>query len=264
MNENKFIKSDELRSQIKEVMRKNYKIIREIYKYYSAVEPCDRVFSISNNVILDILNKCELIDLTNLKISDVSIEFIATNTASPGEKKTDLNPDRFITRPEFLELIVRMALRKYKKVEGVSPVQAVELFVDQIVKYFEPFDCHIWRSTYLWNEGCDLVLKKYFPAIKLLFAKYSGRYTLPGNPKFVSLDEFIELIVASNFVDDKFGNREISILFNLSMMTSVEELDKERHLNMMKDEFIEALSRIAFRVNAKSPYEVIYHLERGN
>lgn len=35
----------------------------------------------------------------------------------------------------------------------------------------------------------------------------------------MSLEEFIELVSYSGVVDDKFGEREISPLFNLSMMT---------------------------------------------
>ena len=52
-----------------------------------------------------------------------------------------------------------------------------------------------------------------------LYAKYSGKYAMPGNTKYMSLDEFIELITSSGVVDDTFGSREIGPLFNLSMMT---------------------------------------------
>lgn len=52
-----------------------------------------------------------------------------------------------------------------------------------------------------------------------IYKQYSGRYALPGAPKFMSLDEFFDLICASGVVDDNFGQREISILYNLAMMT---------------------------------------------
>ena len=48
----------------------------------------------------------------------------------------------------------------------------------------------------------------------------------------MSLDEFVEMVSVSGVVDDSFGTREISPLFNLSMMTQKNELDFDRHLNM--------------------------------
>ena len=67
-----------------------------------------------------------------------------------------------------------------------SPYQAVSLFLkNHIIKAFdnEEYDCHHWRSTYLWNEECDIVLKKHRSLLKALYAKYSGRHTQPGKSK---------------------------------------------------------------------------------
>ena len=62
------------------------------------------------------------------------------------------------------------------------------------------------------------------------------------------MKEFIELITNSKVVDDNFGAREIGILFNLSMMTQVDEINKGRHIKMNFTEFLEALARVAERV----------------
>ena len=62
------------------------------------------------------------------------------------------------------------------------------------------------------------------------------------------MNEFIELVTNSKVVDDNFGAREIGILFNLSMMTQVDEINKGRHIKMNFSEFLEALSRVAERV----------------
>jgi hypothetical protein len=55
--------------------------------------------------------------------------------------------------------------------------------------------------------------------MRKLYDKYSGKYALPGAPKNMCLEEFVDLISTSGVVDDKFGEREISPLFNISMMT---------------------------------------------
>ena len=64
----------------------------------------------------------------------------------------------------------------------------------------------------------------------------------------MSMNEFIDLVTQSGVIDDNFGAREIGVLFNLSMMTQVDEIHKERHFQMHFIEFIEALSRVADRV----------------
>jgi len=205
---------------------------------------------------LDLLNKSNLIDNNNLTVALAQIDFIQTN-ANPETKDLPLNPERFITRPELSELLARLAVRKYKKSDGYEISKGIELLIQQFSKSFPSLDCHIWRVSRLWNEECDIVLKKYRPLLEILYKKYSGKETLPGNKKFVWRDEFFELVTASGLVDENFGVREMSIIFNQSMMTNIEELDYERHLNMFFDEFIEAISRVADRVLAKSPYEVI-------
>lgn len=64
----------------------------------------------------------------------------------------------------------------------------------------------------------------------------------------MSLNEFIDLVTSSGVVDDNFGAREIGTIFNLSMMTQVDEIKKERHCRMSFVEFLEAMCRVADRV----------------
>jgi hypothetical protein len=84
--------------------------------------------------------------------------------------------------------------------------------------------------------------------LKDIYKKYSGREELPNEENNISMKEFIELITNSKVVDDNFGAREIGILFNLSMMTQVDEINKGRHIKMNFTEFLEALARVAERV----------------
>ena len=72
----------------------------------------------------------------------------------------------------------------------------------------------------------------------------------------MSLEEFVEMITAAKVVDDVFGSRDIRIQFNLAMMTQVDEITQERHMQMFNHEFIEAISRVAFKLSISSPYAV--------
>ena len=65
---------------------------RETYKFYSAVAPSGFVCSIGSNVYSDIISNCEgFVDNVTFKISDLDLEFVATNA---GVKNNPRNPDR--------------------------------------------------------------------------------------------------------------------------------------------------------------------------
>ena len=64
------------------------------------------------------------------------------------------------------------------------------------------------------------------------------------------------MIVSTGIIDENFGAREISIQFNLSMMTQIDEIARKRHLHMFQKEFLEAICRVAEKIAIPSPYEV--------
>ncbi len=53
---------------------------------------------------------------------------------------------------------------------------------------------------------------------------------------------------AAGVVTETFGAKEIGPLFNISMMTCVDEIFQEKHMQMKIIEFAEALARIAEKV----------------
>ena len=74
---------------------------------------------------------------------------------------------------------------------------------------------------------------------------YSGKYSLPSRPKFMSIDEFMEMLVNTSIMKkNNFGPSDVGSCFNVSIMTQINELDNERHYQMSFQEFIEALFRI--------------------
>ena len=69
------------------------------------------------------------------------------------------------------------------------------------------------------------------------------------------LDEFIDMMTRSDLVDENFGQREIGPLWNVSMMTSKDEITSERHLNMNFVEFLEALARCADKFKVENMHD---------
>ena len=115
-----------------------------------------------------------------------------------------------------------------------------------VLIHFEKHNAHLWRETKLWNKECDFALKAQIKTLKRLFSKYSGKYTKPGKPVFMSIDEFQQMISDSGILTGgAIGPGEIGARFNVAMMTQVKELETERHTNMFFLEFIEAICRVA-------------------
>ena len=48
---------------------------------------------------------------------------------------------------------------------------------------------------------------------------------------------------------DYFAANQVNIHYNLSMMTQVDELESDRHMNMTFTEFLEAVGRVAERLD---------------
>ena len=66
----------------------------------------------------------------------------------------------------------------------------------------------------MWNEHCDYVFKRYMTAVKKIYEKFSGKYAMPGAPRYMSSDEFYDLVETIGIVDDDFGKREVNPIFN--------------------------------------------------
>ena len=66
-------------------------------------------------------------------------------------------------------------------------------------------------------------------------------------------DEFEEFVVAAGILNDGLAQRELSLIFNLSMITQVDEIEKERHLNAQPLEFMEMFCRLANEASFPPP-----------
>ena len=66
----------------------------------------------------------------------------------------------------------------------------------------------------------------------------------------MSIEEFITMITESGALryEVGHGNSEIGSQFNLSMMTHVDEINTNKHLQMFYYEFLEAVARVAQKI----------------
>ena len=58
-----------------------------------------------------------------------------------------------------------------------------------------------WREQKYWNEECDYCLKYYKNIVEYIFNKYSVKKVKPGQKKFVSLQELIDMCTHSGLFE---------------------------------------------------------------
>lgn len=105
----------------------------------------------------------------------------------------------------MMEIFVRIALKKYYNPEtpNSSILDSIKLFFNEhLIPYMSQIDSHSFCANELWNEECDYIFKDYYPALENLYNLYSGRYSLPGSPKYVSLEEFIAMLVNGRVISE--------------------------------------------------------------
>ena len=99
------------REEMKTVLRSQYPIIMESYKYFASKSYKQENVYLSYKDVLQFLNELGLVDGKTFRKFDYDSIFKAVNFT---DNETDLNPDFGVVRYEFLETIVRVAIEKFK------------------------------------------------------------------------------------------------------------------------------------------------------
>jgi hypothetical protein len=96
-------------------------MMREVYKYYSGISPHNKIFCIGGTVLKEFVNCTNLVDNETLALKDINIDFQQTNANVKGQK---WNPERGLVRYQFMEMLLRLGIFKYRSIE--DPAKAVK------------------------------------------------------------------------------------------------------------------------------------------
>jgi len=69
----------------------------------------------------------------------------------------------------------------------------------------------------------------------------------------MSLNEFKGIIEKCDVYTDNFGSKNVAVHYTLAMMTRVDEVEEDKHINMTFTEFIEAIGRVAEAIEVPHP-----------
>ena len=122
-----------------EGMRFFYPNIKNTYKHFSSFTPASGIIPClgSNSLAEIIMHTPGLLDRVNLNLSKIDLHFVSTNATRCQIKELEvikqMNPDKFIIRYQFMELLVHMAKERYAiKAKAKNKVSTDLTIVDAI------------------------------------------------------------------------------------------------------------------------------------
>lgn len=150
-----------------------YKYVKETYKFYSGLRPVGNITCIDSQHMIECLNKCpQMIDNKTIKLADIDLQVIACNSKLD-KKRLTLNPDRCLTRYQFLELLIRLSLDKYYKTHEVKMFHeaVAKAFDAHLFPYFNDIDNSSFRWDKLYKEENDIMLTRLSDGIRQLYLR---------------------------------------------------------------------------------------------
>jgi len=226
-----------------EVLKKHYWVVKEIFKYQSAIGTSSGSvpFAIPLNFYTEFVKNTGALSDKDISISQSDTLFLMINKRSP---MTPLNPGHSFVRFQFLEILMRLGLKKdliYKELDArinnfMCKYICPQLKVDKAQDY---------RWKRYWNEPVDNLYKFHMKLFQEVYKNYSGTLKLPGEENYMGASEFEKIWTDSKLQNDRFANRDMNVCFNLAMQTRVDEYNAYRHIKMTFIEFLEAFARAA-------------------
>ena len=115
----KLVKDSSELQRVKEAISKTYSVLKEIYKYYSSINPAGEIWSIGQMVFTDICNESKIVD-NNFRLADIDFHL---KGALFQEVRNSRSPPNSLVRFQFMEILFRIASDKYFK-SGICQSQS--------------------------------------------------------------------------------------------------------------------------------------------
>lgn len=251
------IKSETDKVELKQVLRRHYVKIAEIFRLLAS-QSGNEYLTVGNNVLTDFFYTYKVFDQL-YSLADLGVNW---NAVTVHKNRQPYNPITSLCRYEFVELIIRISLDRYIRTKQLSSfTEAVSKFLNE--KLGELVDIPLdntWRSQFYATEEVDIVFKTHRPILENIYKRFSGKKTLPGQKPYMSLDEFKDLCLKAELLQTPNPERDVELCFGAAMMVNVDEYYSKKHVEMTFVEFLEALARVStFReiMPGKAKYELL-------
>ena len=213
----KLTKTVEDAKALKAVIYKYYLQIKNMFLYIAANSSYPTIGLMDYTTFV---NRSHIMD-KNVNLAAVDRQFIATNVSNNPYKNS---AERELHRYEFVEVIVRLSISKYKDPKICEKLhQATEkILLDDIINNNPAVDGLNFREAHMYNLKVDEIFKKNEAPITKLFESY-----LNPNKKFVTLEECAKLLRDANL---GINDMRVSPCYAESMMSRIDTLSDQSAL----------------------------------
>ena len=231
----KIIKNESALNAVYDVLLSNFTILKEIFDATSAESSYPNIGWFDFNTFCD---KCQLLDNRNLNKATIDICFVAVNV---DEDDLDDNPAQELCRYEFLEVIVRMALYKYKDLPLTQAEMTSKLIAEHISKYADPSKAIKFRREKLYTYEVNTILEANLSQFQTLFTKIRERAG-----KWISLEGYKKMISKTGIA---LRDEAIIKAYAFSKMSILDEMAAaDAYDRMVFVEFLESIGRLSNQV----------------
>ena len=231
----KIIKNETALNQVYDVLQENFATLKEIFDATSAESSYPNIGWFDFNSFCD---KCQVLDHKHLNKATLDICFVAVNV---DEDDLDDNPAQELCRYEFLEVIVRMALYKYKDLPLTQAEMTTKLINEHIFKYADPSKAIKFRREKLYTYEVNSVLEANLSQCQSLFGKIRERAG-----KWISLEGYKSMISKTGIM---LREEEIIKVYAFSKMSILDEMAAaDSYDRLLFVEFLESIGRLSFQI----------------
>ena len=100
-----------------------------------------------------------------------------------------------------------------------------------------------WRQERLFDCKVDNLMKAYRPVWEHLWSENCVNKS--GPKRFVTQEKFLNFVKGSGLLNDQLETEALPLIYNISMMTQIDEVGSTRHLEATLVEFMEMVCRCA-------------------
>ncbi|KAI9982003.1 hypothetical protein PInf_009791 [Phytophthora infestans] len=196
----------------------------------------------------EFLSEAKILDETSeyCSLPDLENVFVAANLELTQEAKEKDNPDRSLTRFEFLECIIRIATNKYFRTNVCdTPAKAVDKLVQENIQPVTPDDANEFRSRFLYTEEVSDAFTEHITLLQELYDANMGKYCKPGEKKGMHLVEFLLLLEKYQVFSDSFRVRDIKDPFLACKLMVLDEMTTVGHKKLFLIDFMEIILRVS-------------------
>uniref|UniRef100_K3WMZ5 Uncharacterized protein n=1 Tax=Globisporangium ultimum (strain ATCC 200006 / CBS 805.95 / DAOM BR144) TaxID=431595 RepID=K3WMZ5_GLOUD len=264
----RFIKDPIRRKEVETCVTKHFRVISNVYHRYCGhnvltslatgmLSSCsvNAANQLQNDVIsvpwsgyIEFLTECRILDETSdyCKLADLENVFVAANLELTQEAKEKDNPDRSLTRFEFLECVIRIAMNKFHRTNICDmPVKAVDKLIQEYISPVCRDDPNEFRSKFLYTEEVSDIFSEHIVVLQDIYNSNMGRYCKPGEKKGMQLAEFLHIMEKYQVYNEIFRARDVKDPFLACKLVVLDEMATVGHKKLYMTDFMELLLRIS-------------------